>query len=250
MRPTAFALAAILIHALVDDAAAQMFGNRNLGSSVAAPPSGADQARRMLNLPGVTMQAPVGTGNVAGVTTGNFSPLSMNMGLAGNSNVSPTARFNRANRNATTFVGSDSREGRGFIGSTQALDGGPIQSAVNDLRMQNAPDVNRPLPDPAAARPGPYRPKLKLGFTARLAAAAPPAARLQEQVTQALALPRQAPLQVTMDGRSAILEGVVASEHDRALAAELIRLEPGVGSVQNRLRVADELPAPPGSPAP
>ena len=47
----------------------------------------------------------------------------------------------------------------------------------------------------------------------------------------------------TMSGRSAILRGEVATEHDRVLAAELLRLEPGVGQVQNQLTVSSQAPS-------
>ncbi|MGE0537977.1 MAG: hypothetical protein AB7O68_23640 [Pirellulales bacterium] len=52
-----------------------------------------------------------------------------------------------------------------------------------------------------------------------------------------------------MTSRTAILEGVVASEHDRLLAAELARLEPGVSAVENRLRLAAPLPEPDAGPS-
>ncbi|MGO9108291.1 MAG: BON domain-containing protein [Thermoguttaceae bacterium] len=52
------------------------------------------------------------------------------------------------------------------------------------------------------------------------------------------ALHWQSPAQVVMQGRTAILRGVVATEHDRDLAERVVRLEPSVGQVQNQLVVA------------
>jgi hypothetical protein len=57
----------------------------------------------------------------------------------------------------------------------------------------------------------------------------------------------QSPVEVTMREGTATLRGVVASEHDRALAEQLARLEPGVFQVQNELSVA---PTPSGETAP
>lgn len=47
----------------------------------------------------------------------------------------------------------------------------------------------------------------------------------------------QSPVAVTLREGTAILQGVVASEHDRELAEQLARLEPGVLQVQNELVV-------------
>ncbi len=57
----------------------------------------------------------------------------------------------------------------------------------------------------------------------------------------------QSPVEVTLREGTATLKGVVASEHDRALAEQLARLEPGVFQVQNELSVA---PAPSGEAPP
>jgi len=43
---------------------------------------------------------------------------------------------------------------------------------------------------------------------------------------------------VTMDGRTAILSGVVATEKDRRMSELMIRLEPGVSRIDNRVEVA------------
>ena len=52
------------------------------------------------------------------------------------------------------------------------------------------------------------------------------------------ALHWQVPAQVEMQGRTAILRGVVATEHDRDLAERVARLEPTVDQVQNLIVVA------------
>ncbi len=53
------------------------------------------------------------------------------------------------------------------------------------------------------------------------------------------------PVQVTVQGRTAILQGVVATEHDRDLAQRVALLESGISQVQNELSVAAP-PQPPG----
>ncbi len=54
------------------------------------------------------------------------------------------------------------------------------------------------------------------------------------------ALHWQAPAQVEMQGRTAILRGVVATEHDRDLAERVVRLEATVDQVQNQIVVAGQ----------
>jgi hypothetical protein len=45
-------------------------------------------------------------------------------------------------------------------------------------------------------------------------------------------------ISVSMEGRTAVLSGTVASEHDRVLAERLALLEPGVSAIRNELVVA------------
>ena len=54
------------------------------------------------------------------------------------------------------------------------------------------------------------------------------------------ALHWQVPAQVVMRGRTAILRGVVATEHDRDLAERVVRLEATVDQVQNLIEVAGQ----------
>jgi hypothetical protein len=46
------------------------------------------------------------------------------------------------------------------------------------------------------------------------------------------------PVTVTMSGRTAVLQGVVPTDHARNVAEQLALLEPGVSTVQNELTVA------------
>jgi hypothetical protein len=53
------------------------------------------------------------------------------------------------------------------------------------------------------------------------------------------------PIRVESQGRTVVLQGVVATEHDRVIAEQLIRLEPGVENVKNELAVASSTLAEP-----
>ena len=56
-----------------------------------------------------------------------------------------------------------------------------------------------------------------------------------ERFLQLAGKPALRGIQVTMDGRTAILTGAVASERDRRMSQLLVQLEPGVRNVENRI---------------
>jgi len=66
----------------------------------------------------------------------------------------------------------------------------------------------------------------------------PVSSSLAQRLTDLPAIHWRSPSQVELQGRTAILRGVVATEHDRDLAERVVRLEPSVDQVQNQLVVA------------
>ena len=56
-------------------------------------------------------------------------------------------------------------------------------------------------------------------------------------------------VQVEIQGRTAILRGVVATEHDRDLAARVVRLEATIEQVENKIDVAAPAAARSATPA-
>jgi hypothetical protein len=71
------------------------------------------------------------------------------------------------------------------------------------------------------------------------------ATKLSLELTKSRTISALGPLTVAMNGRTAILQGTVATEHDRSLAERLVLLEPGVSQIQNELRVRSALPPTP-----
>jgi len=80
-------------------------------------------------------------------------------------------------------------------------------------------------------RPNAATPNLSQTLTARLEKSA----RLQ----------RLSPVQVSLEQGTAILRGTVATDHDRDLAEQVVRLEPGVTAVRNELKVGTAAGTPP-----
>jgi hypothetical protein len=90
----------------------------------------------------------------------------------------------------------------------------------------------------------PARPRVTVGFSPELAAENAITTGISQRMTQlgsrqgrAIQIQTRGPVQVSLQGRTAILRGVVATEHDRAVAARVALLEPGVSQVQNELQV-------------
>jgi uncharacterized protein YjbJ (UPF0337 family) len=148
-------------------------------------------------------------------------------------------RFLRDARDASDFVGADSREG-GFVGGQSAADG-EIRSAI-----ENAGDLVREAVDPAINRirslpqlqTGMYAPRLRLGFTPTTLPAPTMEAALVQRLSTSSAIRTTEPIAVSMAGRTATLRGTVVSAHEKRLAGLMLLFEPGISKVENELAVA------------
>ena len=90
-------------------------------------------------------------------------------------------------------------------------------------------------------------------YTQSLAWQMPPmvASRVQPQLqsvisgSQRLVNPRN--IQVSVDGQTVVLRGTAADEHDRALAAAIIGMSPGVYDVRNEIKIQTPVVTPAGA---
>ncbi|NUQ65016.1 MAG: BON domain-containing protein [Pirellulales bacterium] len=96
----------ILAAAEENRAAAQMFGQRSIGTSRASSRTATDMSK-------------------VGTVQGN-------------------ERFIRGNRQKTDFVGSSARDS--FVGAEQGTGDGRVRSAVSNLRIERAPNANQTVP--------------------------------------------------------------------------------------------------------
>jgi osmotically-inducible protein OsmY len=71
---------------------------------------------------------------------------------------------------------------------------------------------------------------------------------LTRRLAKTSAIQAQTPIRVELQGRTAILQGVVATEHDRELAEQMIRLEAGIQAVKNEIEVGSPTSAAPMPP--
>jgi len=200
----------------VADVQAQMFGSRS-GSVLAQDPLKTNQGGS--------------TSATGGVGTLNFNE-----------------RFIRGNRRAGNFVGGDSRDRRGFVGSQQ---GGQTTRSrpVITVPRSTAPDANRTASAARRARSGMYEPRLSIAFDVTRPTEEATAEDLAHLLSASPGFQSSNRFEVSVEGGIATLRGEVASERDRTLAERLVLFEPGIDSVQNELKVT-RLPPIPAAPRP
>ena len=170
---------------------------------------------------------------------GNQQGGSFGLTGAGQGGVQPGGLQQGAGGQQRGFVGNDAQDSQNMF---QNLNGRDRRRAMfnfaldslNEMRDSRRRWQNRNRTPPAA------RVKLTPEIDIAPLAPADTAAVLNQRLGQVLAPRGGASVTVAMDGRTAVLTGAVASEHDKALAEKMASFEPGVSEVQNLLTVADQ----------
>jgi hypothetical protein len=141
-------------------------------------------------------------------------------------------RFVRDSRQPGQFVGADSGDAANFFSQLQ---GSGIGNNLQNLAGRQQDFQNNDQRGGGSRSPLP--PRLTLGFDY----SGPGEIRVSTQLTRLVSkLPKigvMEPVTVSMIGDVAVLQGRVATAHDRDMIAQVALLEPGVGSVQNDLQV-------------
>ena len=243
MRATWIVIAMAVAGWLVvaDSARAQLFGNRTVGQGV-SPPRGRQSGTGQRSLVGQLLgRQSSGSGSSGSGSSGNDRSAFAGVGMP-----DASARYVRGNRQATDFVGTDSRDSAGFVGRQQADGDGQIRSAIDDnLRIQSGPDANRTQAASGRQRTAMYQPRLSVNFDFARRPAAELNSRLTHRLESSLALAGTARVEVSVEGGTAILRGEVASERDRKLARLMLLFEPGISNVRDELIVKRPQPIPP-----
>jgi hypothetical protein len=188
-----------------------MFGSRSLGQGIGA------RGSNFTGSPGnMVEQAQAGAGQVEG-----------------------GERYLRDSRQPGQFVGADSADTSAFYSQMQGNQG---NSGLEEL-LRGAAQREFQNQNQGSASRNALRPRLTLGFQREI-----PVTRIITQMTTRFAkLPSLGvlePVTVSLVGRTAVLRGRVATDHDRLMAAQIALLEPGVSAVQNDLQVGTPRPQP------
>ena len=201
--------------------------------------------------PGGSSQPPRLIGGLGGsVASARGSGLATAMESTAESigQVTGTERFLRGNRAAGDFVGSDSGDRAGFVGSG-ADNSGPIQSATTGslVRTTTGPAINRTrVRSPA---PYMYEARLRVGFNVNPQSSAMQETKVIQRLTRVRAIDPASSIAVQLEGSTAILSGTVGSGREKDLAGLLLTFEPGISNVKNDLVVRPPSTTPSGSPS-
>jgi hypothetical protein len=195
------------------------------------------------NAMGGPISSPFGRQQPGTRATSNFGTgLSNNGVTAANNGFNSTVsgRFVRGSRSRNDFVGSNRTDQQGFVGATQAIGVGRVQSAVDTLRIPKDRTGNRPVPLQPAS--GMYYPRLEFDESFSIDTVEqskdndgnePPLQIIQNRMTRIAGTE----IGLEMVGRLAIVRGQVDSQRQADLLVSLLKLEPGVDEVRNEMAI-------------
>ena len=156
-------------------------------------------------------------------------------------------------RQTGAFVGADRQDLESFFQrlGRASRDGYQDSSGVRSFRRQGQRPEQSALDEQGTPRGGSSTPAVRTRLRVAFDYLPPSDSKSIEALAKNLSrLDRTgaaSPIEVQVQNGTATLRGVVASEHDRRLAEQLARLEPGIRRVQNEVEVR-AIPAQPDSP--
>jgi hypothetical protein len=166
-----------------------------------------------------------------------------------------SARFVRGNRQAGDFVGGSAEDiQQHFVGGVQGdmnmggwqQQGGAMSPWVPGSGYPNPRQNANRNQQAGGATAGQNTTSIRTSFHPDFNYPQPNSNRLSTSLTRRLAetpaIQPVTPIRVEVQGRTAILQGVVSTEHDRELAEQMIRLEPGIEAVRNEIAVENPMP--------
>jgi hypothetical protein len=224
---------------LAQSSSSGMFGSRSLGNSLSPGMSNFGGSSR--------------SGSSFGMGQGGFGQSAFGQGGSQGSpyNFTNPSGVGGQARRAGSFVGANTGQQaqRNFVGAVQAGAASGNRGGARNLSYGNYGGLGsfgrRPgqndfgANNARSSRQPSIRTTLALGFEPSPAAASSQVSSTMARHLAAMpALHWAAPPQVELQGRTAILRGVAATEHDRDLAERVVRLEATVDQVQNLLEVA------------
>jgi hypothetical protein len=229
-----------------------VFGSTTLGGTSALNPgSGMSSSNQGVGQSGMGM----GTGGTGGLGQG----MSLNIGAPAMSQSAFVGATSQNSMNVRSLQGAQGTQGgQGMVGVNQGVGGtqgmggatlggrGSAAGGFTNLRNAfsqqnqqtgfNAQQAQRSRQGGTQSQ-SQIRIPLRLGFQPPAVAAPRFNVTFSERLAKTPSFQRVGAINVSLEGRTAILRGTVASEADRQLAASLARLEPEVLAVQNELVV-------------
>ena len=213
------------------------------------------------SMSGFSNSGTFGNRNLGGGVTGGSrsfgSGLGGTSGIGGNmptdvGQVDSSDRFVRGSRAPGQFVGADMDETQRFLGAVQAGTGGnrgTMQGLIG-AGQNRASGANRQGNTGGRRGATDVRTSLRVAFGYTRTTPEKISTTLAARLQKSQRIRTLSAVQVRVEGGTATLRGVVATDHDRALAERLTRLEAGISRVKNELTVAAPAVAKPSEPGP
>ncbi len=166
--------------------------------------------------------------------------------------VDSSDRFVRGSRAPGQFVGADTAEMQRFTGAVQAGTGGNrgAMQGLNGAGRNRGNTANRQTNTGGTRGTTDVRTTLRVAFDYTRTTPESISTTLAARLEKSRRIRTLSAVQVVFDRGTVTLRGVVATDHDRALAERLTRLEGGVSRVKNELTVAKPTVAKPPQPRP
>jgi BON domain len=185
-----------------------------------------------------------------GGATGTGQPGAMGLGAAqmvGMQNGLPLQQQNFVGSTAANTANLLSRQGTQGAVQPGRVNFGTLTNLMNQSRQNqfNQQQAQRNTRTANQAQ-GEFRVPLRVGFQPQPIAAGRAAAGFNTRLAKLPGLSQAGSVTATLEGRTAVLRGTVATEADRQLAEGLARLEPEVMAVRNEL-VVGQLPSTSGA---
>lgn len=214
LSPSAFILC--FVAALVSDEIARgqgsssygMFGSRSMGQGISSTGFGLD----------------LGSGSGSGTNTVG--------------QITGSERFLQSNRQPGQFVGGNSQTALSVMSQFSAAGNTMVNPTQGLQQLQFGAGEQQPAAPPVPQ----FRASLSVDFAHPNVSSTAMLGNLSKRLGNTLGLKIQKPIQVTVQGSTAVLQGEVETEHDRFLAEQVARLEPGVWAVRNELSVTRPTP--------
>ena len=179
-------------------------------------------------------------------STGMGSMNSMNGGMSGMNSMNGTT-----NQQNGGLVGAPSTNTNQLIGANPAATQGTGTNRQNSGNMNQMGMNNRMMGGQNQFGMGNYGgafgnqnnqkrqliTAVRTDFEVPVRAAVTLSSSLNRQLQETRGIHRLSPIQTTLQGRTLVLKGAVATEHEKALVEKMMLLEPGIDKVQNDLTV-------------
>ncbi len=152
--------------------------------------------------------------------------------------ITGSERFLQQNRQPGQFVGGNAQNAMSVMSQFSASSNTMVNPTQGLQQLQFGAGDQQPTTPTVM----PFRASLSVAFDHPSIGSTAVLGSLSKRLENTLAVKRQKPIQVTLQGSTVILRGEVETDHDRLLAEQLARLEPGVWAVHNQLTVTKPTP--------